>query len=123
MQRTLSWAAFLLFYIAMLIVISVLDLVNSVLVWPLWLTQIGLTTAGVAIFAVIGWRWPAISPQASVIVAFTVGILTIVPATLMGLRSIPNLWPQYFLVALGMSTGSMLGFAFVHLFSRKSGDG
>jgi hypothetical protein len=113
-----SWMAFVLFYVAMLIVISVLDWVNGMLYWPLWLTQMGLVTGGVAVFGLAGWRWPHLSPQAGVVLAFTVGILTIVPATLMGLGPIENLWPQYFLVALGMATGSMLGFLFVHIFSH-----
>jgi hypothetical protein len=115
-----SWAAFILFYVAMIIVVSFLDWTNELMYWPLWLSQAALVTVGVAIFGLVGWRWPTLSPQAGVVLAFTVGILTIVPATLMGLGPVENLWPQYFLVALGMATGSMLGFLFVHIFSQGS---
>jgi hypothetical protein len=115
-----SWAAFALFYIAMIILVTFLDWANQVLSWPQWLAQIGLVTVGVVIFGLVGLRWPTLSPQAGVVLAFTVGILTIVPATLMGLGSLANLWPQYFLVAFGMATGSILGFLFVYIFSQGS---
>jgi hypothetical protein len=113
-----SWAAFALFYLAMTALVSFLDWANQVFYWPLWLTQMGLVTLGMIIFGLVSWRWPVISPQVSAVLAFTVGILTIVPATLMGLGPIEGLWPQYFLVAFGMAAGSILGFLFVHTFSQ-----
>jgi hypothetical protein len=121
MRRVLSssWVAFALFYVAMMVGISFLDWVNQVFSWSLWLTQTILFTLGVIIFGLVGLRWPNLTPQASVVLAFTIGILTIVPATLMGLGPIEHLWPQYFLVAFGMAAGSILGFLFVHTFSQS----
>lgn len=118
MRRMISSSvvAFALFYAAMIILISILDWANKIVFWPQWVVQMGLVTLGVAIFGLVGLRWPNISPQVGVVLAFTVGILTIVPATLMGLGPIVNFWPQYFLVAFGMAMGSILGFLFVHIF-------
>jgi len=113
-----SWNAFILFYVAMLIIITALDWANGLLSWRYWVTQIGLMSLGVAIFAVIGWRMPNITAEQSVLLAFTVGVLTIIPAVLMSLDQPNDFWPQYFLIALGMATGSFLGFVFVRLAGR-----
>jgi hypothetical protein len=113
-----SWSAFILFFVAMLIVIAVLDWVNGLLAWQYLSTQIGLMTAGVVIFAVIGWRMPKLRAEQGVLLAFTVGVLTIIPAVLMSLGQSRGFWPQYFLIALGMAAGSFLGFVFVHLAGR-----
>ena len=56
-------------------------------------------------------------PQ-GVLLAFTVGVLTIIPAVLMSLGQSRDFWPQYFLIALGMAAGSFLGFVFVRLAGR-----
>ena len=119
-----SWNAFILFYVAMLIIITALDWANGLLSWRYWVTQIGLMSLGVAIFAVIGWRMPNITAEQGVLLAFTVGVLTIIPAVLMSLGlSKRDFWPQYFLIALGMAAGSLLGFGFVRLAGRfTSGD-
>ncbi|GAB4547648.1 MAG: hypothetical protein Kow0063_42400 [Anaerolineae bacterium] len=113
-----SWGAFILFYIAMLIVITLLDWLNGLLVWPYWGVQLGLMSLGVAIFAFIGWRMPNLTAEQSVLLAFTVGVLTIIPAILMSLGQSRDFWPQYFLIAMGMATGSFLGFVFVRLAGR-----
>jgi hypothetical protein len=110
-----SWSAFILFYISMLAVITVLDWANGLLVWRYWGTQILLMSVGVAIFAFIGWRMPHLTAEQGVLLAFTVGVLTIIPAVLMSLGQSRDLWPQYFLIALGMAAGSFLGFIFVRL--------
>ncbi len=119
-----SWSAFIMFYVAMVIIITVLDWANGLLGWRYWVTQIILMTVGVAIFALIGWRVPNLTAEQSVLLAFTVGVLTIVPAVLMSLGlSKRDFWPQYFLIALGMAAGSLLGFGFVRLAGRfTSGD-
>jgi len=113
-----SWSAFLLFYVTMLIVITVLDWTNELLTWRYTGVQVGLMTAGVAIFTLIGWRVPDLKAEQGVLLAFTVGVLTIVPAILMGLGQTLGFWPQYFLIAFGMAAGSFLGFLFVRLAGR-----
>ena len=82
--------------------------------------QIGLITLGVGVFALVGWRVPQITAQQGVLLAFTVGALTIIPAILMGLGDIPGFWPQYFLVAFGMAAGSFLALLFVRLSEHLS---
>lgn len=124
-----SWIAFVLFYLVLLAMISVLDWVSGVLTLPYWATQAGLITLGVGIFTVVGLWTPDLSAARGIFLAFTVGILTIIPAVLMGLGRIPGFWPQYFYVALGMASGSLLTFLFMKFARRvqkkddtKSGD-
>jgi hypothetical protein len=113
-----SWSAFVLFYIAMLAIIATLDWANGLLLWPYLSTQVGLMSAGVAVFALIGWRVPELKAEQSVLLAFTVGALTIIPAILMSLGQTKGFWSQYFLIAFGMAAGSFLGFLFVQLAGR-----
>jgi hypothetical protein len=117
-KQSASWNAFILFYVAILIIITVLDWANALLTWRYWITQVGLMSIGVAIFALIGWRMPNLTAEQGVLLAFTVGVLTIIPAVLMSLGQSRDFWPQYFLIALGMATGSFLGFVFVRLAGR-----
>jgi hypothetical protein len=107
-----------MFYVAMFVIITGLDWANGLLTWRYWAIQIGLMSLGVAIFALIGWRMPNLTAEQGVLLAFTVGVLTIIPAVLMSLGQWGYLWPQYFLIALGMAAGSFLGFVFVRLASR-----
>lgn len=113
-----SWAAFALFYVVLLIIISVLDFANGLFTVSYFGMQAGLITVGVAVFVIIGMREPELSASRGVLLAFTVGILTIIPAVLMGLGRIPNLWPQYFYIAFGMATGSLMTFLFIR-FSKR----
>lgn len=113
-----SWNAFIMFYVAMLIIITALDWANGLLSLRYWITQVALMSFGVAIFALIGWRMPNITAEQGVLLAFTVGVLTIIPAVLMSLGQPSDFWPQYFLIALGMASGSLLGFIFVRLAGR-----
>ncbi len=115
-----SWNAFIMFYAAMFIIITGLDWANGILTWRYWAVQIGLMSLGVAIFALIGWRMPNLTAEQGVLLAFTVGVLTIIPAVLMSLGQWSYFWPQYFLIALGMAAGSFLGFVFVRLAGRFS---
>ncbi len=117
-RSSVSWSAFVLFYIILLIVTGILDLVNQALTWQYASVQVGLMTVGVAIFAFIGWRAPNLKAQQGVLLAFTVGVLTIVPAVLMSLRQSSEFWQQYFLVAFGMAAGSFMGFLFVWFIDR-----
>lgn len=114
----LSWVAFLLFYIVLLLIITVLDWAKGLLTLPYWGLQATLVTVGVGIFAVAGLWLPDLSAARGVLLAFTVGVLTIIPAVLMGLGNIPNFWPQYFSIAFGMAAGSFLTFLFLRL-SKK----
>lgn len=104
----------------MLIVITGVDWVNGLLTWRYWGAQIGLMTIGVAIFGLIGWRMPNLTAEQGVLLAFTVGVLTIIPAVLMSLGPSRDFWSQYFLIALGMAAGSFLGFVFVRLAGHLS---
>ena len=112
-----SWGAFILFYLVLVAIITLLDWTNSLLALRYWGLQVGLVTVGVGIFAVVGVLTPELSATRGVLLAFTVGILTIIPAVLMGL-GIPRLWPQYFYIAFGMAAGSFLSFLFIR-FTRK----
>lgn len=117
-----SWISFILFYVAMLVIITVLDWANGLLTWEYWVIQIGLMSLGVAIFALVGWRMPNLTAEQGVLLAFTVGVLTIIPAVLMSLGQWSYFWPQYFLIALGMAAGSLLGFVFVRLAGRYTSE-
>ncbi len=108
-----SWVAFALFYLVLLLIVSVLDSVNSVLTLRYLGKQVALITVGVGILAVIAIRVPDLSAARGILLAFTVGILTIIPAVLMGLGDIPGFWPPYFSIAFGMAAGSFLTFLFL----------
>jgi hypothetical protein len=112
-----SWGAFLLFYGILLAIISILDWANNLLTPSYWGAQAGLVTLGVVLFALVGARFADLRASHGVLLAFTVGILTIIPAALMGLGEIPGFWVQYFSIAFGMAAGSFLTFLFVK-FSR-----
>jgi len=102
----------------MLVVIAVLDWSNDLLTWRYTGVQVALMSCGVVIFAIIGLRAPELKAEQGVLLAFTVGVLTIVPAILMGLGQTSGFWSQYFLIASGMAAGSFLGFLFVRLAGR-----
>ena len=118
--QRVSWLAFGLFYVVLIIIVTVLDAVNNVLRPTYWAVQITLITVGVGIFLLIGYWLRDLTAAQGVLLAFTVGILTIIPAVLMGLGPIPDLWPQYFYIALGMATGSFLTFMFVNFYNKIS---
>ena len=82
---------------------------------------IGLITIGVGVFVLVGLRAPELTAARGVLLAFTIGILTIIPAVLMGLGRIPGLWPQYFYIAFGMAGGSFLTYLFLRFSQRMIG--
>ena len=89
-RPSVSWAAFVLFFLTMIVVTVVLDWANGLLAMRYLAIQIGLIILGVGVFALVGWRVPQITAQQGVLLAFTVGALTIIPAILMGLGDIPG---------------------------------
>lgn len=117
-QYRSSWIAFILFYLVLIAIVTLLDWYYNIFSWAYWGTQVGLITIGVGIFAVVGIFLPDLSAMRGVLLAFTVGILTIIPAVLMGLGDVPGLWPQYFYIAFGMAAGSFLSFLFIKI-TRK----
>jgi len=119
-QKRSSWIAFGLFYLVLILIVTTLDFFNHVLRTSYWGMQFGLITVGVGIFLVVGMLAPDLPVHSGVLLAFTVGVLTIIPAVLMGLGQIPGLWPQYFYIAFGMAAGSFLTFVFLRVFSRVS---
>lgn len=115
-----SWVAFALFYLVLILMVTILDWFNHVLTISYWSAQVGLMTLGVGILAIVAMLIPDLSAARGVFLAFTVGILTIIPAVLMGLGRIPGFWNQYFSVALGMAAGSFLTFVFLKVANRLS---
>jgi hypothetical protein len=113
-----SWGALGLFYVVLIGMVSILDYANEVLTFSYWGTQVGLITLGVGILALVSMRMNDLSAARGIFLTFTIGILTIIPAVLMGLGRIPGLWPQYFYIALGIATGSFFTFLFLK-FSQK----
>lgn len=117
-QPVIAWRAIILFYLVLLIVITILDKANHVLSLRYWLMQAGLISLGVLVLVLAGWRFPHLSAQRGVLFTFAVGILTIIPGVLMSLKPPPNFWPQYFIIGLSMAVGSLLGFLFINFISR-----
>jgi len=113
-----SWIAFVLFYLVLILIVSMVDNVNGILTLPYWSVQVGLITIGVGIFGIVGLYFPNLTATASILLSFTIGVLTIIPALLMSLGDIPDFWPNYFSIAGGMAAGSILTFLFL-AFSKK----
>jgi len=113
-----SWAALGLFYGVLILIVTILDSLNNVLTFSYWGVQVVLITVGVGLLTLVGVFVPDVTAMRGILLAFTIGILTIIPAVLMGLGRIPGLWPQYFYIAFGMAAGSFLTAVGVR-FSRK----
>ena len=56
-----SWVAFALFYLVLIVIVTILDWAKHLLEPRYWGTQVGLITLGVGIFAVVGLRLPDLS--------------------------------------------------------------
>ena len=117
-QPVVAWRAVLIFYAVLLVVITVVDYVNGVLVFGYWFVQLGLISIGVATLVLVGWRFPHLSAQRGVLLTFSVSVMTIIPGVLMSLNPQGDFWPQYFNIGLSMAAGSFLGFLFINLVSR-----
>ncbi|HEY84984.1 MAG TPA: hypothetical protein G4N96_07740 [Chloroflexi bacterium] len=118
-----AWRATIFFYLVLVAVITILDLVNQILSPVNWAIQIILITLGVGILAVIGKKFPDLSAQRGVLLTFSIGVLTIIPAVLLSLNPPGDFWDQYFIIGLSMAAGSFLGFLFVKLYNRSRNGG
>lgn len=113
-----SWSATIIFYLVLLLVITLVDWINNILMLDYWGIQVGLITVGIILFVLIG-RWSTdLSSQRGVLLAFSIGILTIIPAVLMVFNPPGEFWGQYFTVGLSMAAGSLLGFVFIRLVNK-----
>jgi len=115
-----AWKATAVFYIVLVSVISLVDRSNGVTNLTYWATQVALITVGIAIFVAVGYRFPDLSAQRGVLLAFGIGVLTIIPGVLMALNPSSDFWNQYFSIGLSMAAGSFLSFLFIKLISRFS---
>jgi hypothetical protein len=121
-KKATSWIAFGIYFAAVALLATLLDLVNHVFTWPYWGGQIGLILIGMVVLMIAGLKLNIVSAESSVLLAFSIGVLTIIPAILMGMGQFNTFWPEYFLIAFGMAAGSFLGFIFVSLSKRLSRD-
>ena len=62
-----SWIAFVLFYVVLISIVSILDALNNVLTLTYWGTQVGLITLGVGVFAIVGAHLPDLSATRAVL--------------------------------------------------------
>ncbi|RME51094.1 MAG: hypothetical protein D6796_01670 [Caldilineae bacterium] len=115
-----AWKATAVFYIVLVSVISFVDRSNHIADLTYWATQIALITVGIAIFVAVGYRFPDLSAQRGVLLAFSIGVLTIIPGVLMALDPPADFWNQYFSIGLSMAAGSFLSFLFIKLINRFS---
>jgi hypothetical protein len=113
-----SWRATIIFYLVLLFVITFLDWVNNVLTLSYWGIQVGLITVGIITFVLIGRKITDLTAHRGVLLAFSIGVLTIIPAVLLALDPPTDFWTQYFNIGLGMAAGSFLGYLFIK-FTRK----
>ncbi len=118
----MAWKSTFVFYLVLLFVITFLDRAYQIYSLTYWLKQVTLVTIGVAIFVVIGYRFKNLSAQQGVLLAFSIGIFTIIPGVLMSLNPVGTFWREYFLVGLAMAASSFLGFIFIELTDKLSKD-
>ncbi len=116
-RPVVAWKATIVFYLVLVAVVTILDLINQFFSPGSWAVQIGLITLGVGILAVISRKFPDLSAQRGVFLAFGIGVLTIIPAVLLSLTPPGDFWGQYFTIGLSMAAGSFLGFLFVKLYN------
>ncbi|MEM7034362.1 MAG: hypothetical protein AAF629_32765 [Chloroflexota bacterium] len=117
-RHVIAWRAIFIFYVVLLVVITIIDAANGVLTLSYWGTQVSLVSLGVALLVLVGWWFPHLSAQRGVLLTFSVGVLTIIPGVLMSLNPPGDFWTQYFNIGLSMAAGSFLGFLFINLFSK-----
>lgn len=117
--REYSWRAMLIFYLVLLMLVSILDWQHDVFNLRYLTVQLSLATIGMAILAFIGYRFPQLTATRGVLLVFSISILTIIPAVLMAIAPSNDFWIQYFDIGLGMAAGSFLGFLFMALFKQN----
>jgi len=118
-RPVVAWRATIVFYLVLVAVVTILDLVNQFFFPGSWAVQIVLITLGVGILAVVSKKFPDLSAQRGVFLTFSIGVLTIIPAVLLSLTPSNDFWGQYFTIGLSMASGSFLGFLFVKLYNRS----
>lgn len=118
----LAWKSTLVFYLVLVFVITFLDWVHQIYSLTYWLKQIALVTLGVGILIFIGRKYSDLSAQRGVLLAFSVGIFTIIPGVLMSLNPEVTFWSQYFSIGLAMAAGSFLGFIFIEFIEKLPKD-
>lgn len=118
-RPVVAWRATIVFYLVLVAVITILDLLNQFFSPGSWAVQIVLITLGMGILTVISKKFPDLSAQRGVFLTFGIGVLTIIPAVLLSLTPSGDFWDQYFTIGLSMAAGSFLGFLFVKLYNRS----
>ncbi len=114
-----SWRAFSIFFAVLLLVVTVLDWQNDILVWQQWSIQVGLIALGMLVLAAVGFQFPDLSAPRGAFLVFSIGILTLIPAVLLSLNPPGDFWSQYFTIGLSMAAGSFLGFLFIWLMDKR----
>ena len=114
-----AWRATIFFYLVLVAVVTISDLLNKIMSPVNWAIQIVLITLGVGILAAIGKKFPDLSAQRGVFLTFGISVPTIIPAVLLSLNPPDGFWSQYFTIGLSMAAGSFLGFLFVKLYNRS----
>ncbi len=118
-QTDFSWRAFSIFFVVLLVVVTVLDWQNNILLWQQWGIQTGLIVLGMFILAAVGFQFPDLSAPHGTFLVFSIGILTLIPAVLLSLNPPGDFWSQYFTIGLSMAAGSFLGFLFIRLMDKR----
>ncbi len=118
-QTEFSWRAFLIFFAVLLVVVTVLDWQNNILLWQPWGVQTGLIVLGMLVLAAVGFQFPDLSAPRGAFLVFSIGILTLIPAVLLSLNPPGDFWTQYFTIGLSMAAGSFLGFLFIRLMDKR----
>lgn len=117
-KPVLAWKATVIFYLVLLVSLTLVSVLNGVNTFSYWLIQVALMTLGVGLFVLIGNRYANFSAESGVLLAFGLGIFTIIPAVLMSLNPPGDFWQQYFPIGLAMAAGSLLTFGFIEVIKK-----
>ncbi|OQY48155.1 MAG: hypothetical protein B6242_03190 [Anaerolineaceae bacterium 4572_78] len=117
-HASVNQLAILIFYFVLIGLITILSYLQDTLEFNRWLVQVLLISLGVGVFVFMGSKYPKLSAQRGVLLAFSIGVMTIIPAVLMSLSFPDEFWTQYATIGLSMAAASLLGFIFIELSSR-----
>lgn len=118
-QGHTSWIAFAIFYLVLVAIVTILDFYNTLLTPSYWAIQVGLITLGVGTLALVGFYLVDLTGARGIFLAFTISILTIIPAVLMVWGTVPGFWQQYFSIAFGLAAGSFLTYVFLRFGPKR----